>query len=106
MTGAAQALFNGTWQQVAASVVLLGAVLTAVGAIWAKLFAGPVGRWVKTQIREEVGPDLDRLKMSQRVISTRVEQLLPNGGSTMRDEIQQIYEHNVPGAEQHDGRPR
>lgn len=45
-----------TWRQTAADVVLISAAVTAVLVLWARLFAGPIGRWIDARIVKFVEP--------------------------------------------------
>ena len=44
------------WRQTATDVVLGAAVVTAVLTLWARLFAGPIGRWVDARISVATKP--------------------------------------------------
>lgn len=45
-----------TWRQTLADVVLISAAVTAVLVLWARLFAGPIGKWVDARITKFVEP--------------------------------------------------
>lgn len=45
-----------TWRQTLADVVLISAAVTAVLVLWARLFAGPIGRWIDQRITKFVEP--------------------------------------------------
>ena len=44
------------WRQTATDVVLGAAVVTAALTLWARLFAGPIGRWVDARISVATKP--------------------------------------------------
>ena len=45
-----------TWRQTLADVALISAAVTAVLVLWARLFAGPIGKWVDARITKFVEP--------------------------------------------------
>ena len=49
-------MISVTWRQTMADVVLISAAVTAVLVLWARLFAGPIGRWVDARIQKFVEP--------------------------------------------------
>lgn len=45
-----------TWRQTLADVVLISAAVTAVLVLWARLFSGPIGKWIDARIVKFVEP--------------------------------------------------
>lgn len=76
-----------TWRQTAADVILISAAVTAVLVLWARLFAGPIGRWIDARITKFVEP-LHRDLSDMKDANSRQHAAVENKLATQHAEVQ------------------